>query len=85
MSDELRKRVEEILTEFLTSDEADIIREYIAERKAKLVEALRFYAVISDYKAPYTGGMGKLYFDCGLTARNALTELGLSQPDKETE
>ncbi len=37
----------------------------LQEREEKLVAALRFYANIPDYKAPYTGGMGKLYFDCG--------------------
>lgn len=43
----------------------------LAERQA-LREALRFYAEIDDYKAPMTGGMGKLYFDVGQTARAAL-------------
>lgn len=43
------------------------------ERRIKVLEdALQFYASPGDYKAPYTGGMGKLYFDCGTTARAAL-------------
>lgn len=41
---------------------------------AKLVEALSFYANPGDYKAPFTGGQGKLYFDCGQTACNAMAE-----------
>jgi hypothetical protein len=39
---------------------------------ARLREALTFYADISDYPAPLTGGMGKLWQDCGETARAAL-------------
>ena len=35
-------------------------------------EALKFYANPSDYIAPYTGGLGKLYYDCGETAKQAL-------------
>lgn len=38
----------------------------------KLVEALEFYADVSDYKAPFTGGMGKLWEDCGHVAKQAL-------------
>lgn len=40
---------------------------------AELVEAMRFYANPGDYKAPFTGGLGKLWHDCGETARAALT------------
>lgn len=38
----------------------------------RLRTALQFYGDIEDYKSPLTGGMGKLYFDCGQTARTAL-------------
>ncbi len=38
----------------------------------KLRAALAFYADVSDYVAPYTGGAGKLWMDCGETARAAL-------------
>lgn len=58
-------------------DTIAVIKE-LKEREEKLVEALSFYSSISDYKAPYTGGMGKLYFDCGLTARAALFDLGIN-------
>jgi hypothetical protein len=39
---------------------------------ARMREALDFYALPSDYVAPFTGGMGKLWKDCGETARAAL-------------
>ena len=38
----------------------------------RLVEALGFYANPGDYKAPFTGGLGKLWHDCGDTARAAI-------------
>jgi hypothetical protein len=44
-----------------------------AERIARLKTALQFYADVSDYKAPFTGGMGKLWHDCGATAREAIS------------
>lgn len=37
-----------------------------------LAQALEFYSDPADYKAPFTGGMGALYFDCGAKARDAL-------------
>ena len=52
---------------------------YIAElqdQNTKLVEALKFYANPSDYKAPFTGGLGKLYYDCGGQAQAILQEIG---------
>lgn len=39
------------------------------------LDALKFYADPGDYKAPFTGGMGKLYFDCGEKARAAIAAL----------
>lgn len=38
-------------------------------------EALEFYAKPGDYISPLTGGLGKLYFDCGNEAKKALTHL----------
>lgn len=38
-------------------------------------EALRFYADMSKYPAPFTGGMGELYFDCGEKAKQTLHTL----------
>ncbi len=38
-------------------------------------EALEYYANPSDYKAPNTGGMGKLFFDCGNEAKSALSAI----------
>ena len=42
----------------------------------RMREALEFYAVVDDYKAPFTGGMGKLWSDCGAVARSALAKEG---------
>lgn len=47
-------------------------REAAKDREATLRAALKFYADPEDYKAPFTGGGGKLYFDCGKTARDTL-------------
>lgn len=44
------------------------------ERALRAEQALQFYASPSDYKAPFTGGMGKLWSDCGETARAALAQ-----------
>jgi hypothetical protein len=61
-------------------------REVIEREKAthheseRLKVALAFYADASDYKAPFTGGMGKLYFDCGQTARAALNPENVPAP-----
>ena len=43
-------------------------------RAAALEKALRFYADVSKYPAPLTGGMGDLWSDCGERARAALKE-----------
>ncbi len=51
------------------------IAELEAENK-RMREALEFYAVVDDYKAPFTGGMGKLWSDCGAVARAALAKEG---------
>jgi len=40
---------------------------------AAMREALNFYSETSKYPAPLTGGMGELWFDCGETARKALS------------
>lgn len=42
-------------------------------RIASLVKALEFYADVSKYPSPFTGGMGALWADCGEIARTALT------------
>lgn len=39
-----------------------------------LVEALEFYADVSKYPVPKTGGLGELFFDCGDTAKVALRQ-----------
>lgn len=44
----------------------------VTDQCDKLAEALRFYADISKYPVPLTGGMGALYFDCGGRASEAL-------------
>lgn len=49
---------------------------------AEVLEALRFYADTSKYVAPYTGGLGELYFDCGQKAKTALTVIQGEKKDK---
>lgn len=49
----------------------------VPEMEAALIEmaeALSFYADVSDYVAPLTGAMGKLWQDCGETARAVLSK-----------
>ena len=41
---------------------------------ARLREALDFYGDVSKYPAPFTGGMGALWEDCGKIARAARGE-----------
>ena len=48
----------------------------LAERCRAMEEALQFYADVSKYPAPLTGGAGDLYFDCGQVARAALARGG---------
>lgn len=43
---------------------------------AALRKALEFYADVSKYPAPLTGGMGDLWADCGQIARAALDAAG---------
>lgn len=47
---------------------------------AALRKALEFYADVSKYPAPLTGGMGDLWADCGQIARAALIERGADLP-----
>lgn len=55
-------------------DAQDAIR---AEAEAAaLRKALEFYADVSKYPAPLTGGMGDLWADCGRIARAALEAAG---------
>ncbi len=68
ISDALADEVSEVLKEA-----AAHLRALEANRQM-LVEALKFYADPGDYKAPFTGGLGKLYFDCGENARTALEQ-----------
>jgi hypothetical protein len=42
---------------------------------ALAIKALKFYADSGDYVAPFTGGLGKLYFDCGEEAKKAIALL----------
>ena len=42
----------------------------------ELTKALEFYADVSKYHAPLTGGMGDLWADCGQIARAALEAAG---------
>lgn len=65
--------------------DSNLVSEYIdpitalEEENKRLREALEFYADVSKYPSPKTGGMGDLYFDCGQIARAAL-----STPQTET-
>ena len=47
----------------------------LEENQRVAIEALEFYANPSDYKTPYTAGLGKLYFDCGTIAEQALSTI----------
>lgn len=61
-----------------TADDIAALRAQGAKDKARierLEAALRFYGDISDYHAPLTGGLGKLFFDCGQVARAALEDM----------
>lgn len=62
-----KKRIEAI-------DRAEVNLELKAQRD-ELVAALAFYANPGDYKDPFTGGRGKLYFDCGEMAREAIAKV----------
>ncbi len=44
------------------------------DRIRQLETALEFYADPGHYTAPLTGGMGRLWSDCGTVARVALGE-----------
>jgi hypothetical protein len=61
--------------------DANELRERIL---AEIEAALSFYANPSDYKAPFTGGGGSLYFDCGEVARKALSLMQKRQTTGET-
>lgn len=69
------------IAELLAADEVRVrdISRLTVERDASRAEceglraALEFYADISKYPAPFTGGFGELYFDCGQIARAALS------------
>jgi hypothetical protein len=49
-------------------------REQLQAENARLREALDFYGDVSKYPAPFTGGMGALWEDCGKIARAARGE-----------
>ena len=53
-------------------DAADAIEQLVCDA-VKMTAALEFYADVSKYPAPLTGGMGALWSDCGEFARDALT------------
>lgn len=44
----------------------------LAGEVSRLRKALKYYADVSKYKAPFTGGFGALWADCGQTARKAI-------------
>lgn len=44
------------------------------DRIRQLETALEFYSNPGDYVSPFTGGMGRLWSDCGTVARVALGE-----------
>lgn len=50
-----------------------------------LVGALEFYADVSKYPAPFTGGMGALWKDCGERARAAIKAAGFDIARKTDE
>lgn len=70
------------IAELIAADEVRVrdISRLTVERDASRAEceglraALEFYADTSKYLAPFTGGFGELYFDCGQIARAALSQ-----------
>ena len=52
----------------------------LTEQRGALAEALVFYADVSKYPSPLTGGMGDLYFDCGQRAKAALAAINPDTP-----
>jgi hypothetical protein len=68
-------RIKELLKEVgsLAASRAGRVDVLEAEN-ARLREALDFYGDVSKYPAPFTGGMGALWEDCGKIARAALGE-----------
>ena len=54
-------------------------------RISELEKALKFYADVSKYPVPLTGGMGDLWLDCGERARTALASTGEKNDDKPAE
>lgn len=66
----------------LKEDNAKLRRELAkaAQERDSLAEALSFYADVSKYPSPLTGGMGSLYFDCGDIARAALAAVKGEEP-----
>lgn len=60
-----------LIWETRTKAAASLLLSLDAER-GRMREALKFYADISKYPAPLTGGMGELWSDCGQVARSAL-------------
>lgn len=65
--------------EMAINEAADELARLSAE-VAALRKALEFYADVSKYPAPLTGGMGDLWADCGQIARAALNQRGADLP-----
>ncbi len=49
-------------------------KQKLQQKIEDMAKALEFYSSPSDYVAPYTGGLGKLYYDCGTVAKDALVK-----------
>jgi len=66
------------------TDHAHAVIDHLTPMMKEVVGALEFYKNPSDYVAPYTSGLGKLYFDCGSKASEALTSLPACWREKES-
>ncbi len=56
----------------LSAEDQDKRRKALETQLAAAKKALEFYSDVSKYPAPFTGGMGALWSDCGAIARAAL-------------
>lgn len=72
-TDKMQRRAEneyyDVELAMMVSHARDLERRLVVARNA-----LEFYANVSLYPSPLTGGLGELYFDCGSIAKNALTQ-----------
>jgi hypothetical protein len=72
MNDDIISRLQEVPGG--VAEDAIVEITNLKAENARLREALDFYGDVSKYPAPFTGGMGALWEDCGKIARAARGE-----------